>query len=103
MAERPTRSGVTGLPHDHDQLVFVADADLLHRNGQDALLELEQVTLDMDAHEKWMLEQLLLTYVADSVPGETWTDGLAAGVRAVKRDRARRAAQSLADRDRETP
>jgi hypothetical protein len=96
-------TGVTGLPHDHEALTSFADADLLHRNGQEALLELELVTLDMDAHEKWMLEQLLLTYVADSVPEETWADGLAAGVRAVKRDRARRAAQSVAATDRDAP
>ncbi len=73
----------------------LADADVLHRNGQDALLELEIATLDMDAHEKWMLEQLLLTYVADSVPEATWSEGMAAGLRAVMRERARRTAASL--------
>jgi hypothetical protein len=74
---------------------FPDTAEVLHQTGQDALLELELATLDMDSREKWMLEQLLLTYVADSVPAETWTDGIAAGVRAVKRDRARRTAESL--------
>jgi hypothetical protein len=69
-------------------------AELLHRTGQDALLELEVATLDMDSREKWMVEQLLLTYVADSVPTQNWADGLAAGLRAVARDRARRAAAS---------
>jgi hypothetical protein len=70
-------------------------AQLLHESGQDALLELELATLDMDAREKWMLEQLLLTYVADSVPTATWAEGIGAGVRAVQRDRARRLAASL--------
>ena len=73
------------------------NARQLHDTGQDALLELELATLEMNADEKWMLEQLLLTYVADSVPPETWTEGLAAGVRAVRRDRARRTAESLRD------
>jgi hypothetical protein len=63
--------------------------------GQDALLELELATLDMDAREKWMLEQLLLTYVASSVPEETWHAGLVAGVRAVQRDRERHRADAL--------
>ncbi len=62
-------------------------AQVLHENGQEALLG--AATIDMNAHEKWMLEQLLLAYVADSVPAQTWRD-LAAGVRAVRRDRARR-------------
>lgn len=69
-------------------------ARVLHESGQDALMELELATLDMNAHEKWMLEQLLLAYVADSVPAETWEEGLAVAVRAVRRDRARRAAQT---------
>ena len=43
----------------------------------------------MNAHEKWTLEQLLLAYVADSVPVETWHQGLEAGIRAVRRDRER--------------
>ena len=73
------------------------NARQLHDTGQDALLELELATLEMNADEKWMLEQLVLTYVADSVPPETWTEGLAAGVRAVRRDRARRTAESLRD------
>jgi hypothetical protein len=63
--------------------------------GQEALLELEVATLDMDAHEKWMVEQLLLTYVADSVPRETWAEGVAAGVRAVRRARARGTTEPL--------
>ena len=75
------------------------DAQLLHDLGQDALLELELATLDMDAREKWMVEQLLLTFVADSVPDKIWTQGLASGVRAVRRDRARRSAESLRDLD----
>ena len=73
------------------------DAQRLHDTGQDALLALELATLGMDADEKWMLEQLLLTYVADSVPDKTWAAGIAAGARAVRRDRARRTAQSLED------
>jgi len=73
-----------------DDPVFVVPDD-----GQHALLDLELATLDMDADEKWMVEQLLLSYVADSVPAETWQTGLAAGVRAVRRDRARRVAESL--------
>ena len=71
------------------------DVQMMHENGQDALLELELATLDMDADEKWMLEQLLLTYVADSVPAATWAAGLAVGIRAVRRDRARRTAESF--------
>ena len=67
-------------------------AQVLHESGQEALLELELATLDMNADEKWMLEQLLLAYVADSVPEETWREGLAAGIRAVIRDRERRSA-----------
>jgi hypothetical protein len=90
-------SGVTDASQDADSAAVISDsAELLHRNGQDALLELELATLDMDAREKWMLEQLLLTYVADSVPAATWAEGLAAGARAVRRDRARRTAESLA-------
>ena len=73
------------------------DVQRLHDTGQDALLALELATLGMDADEKWMLEQLLLTYVADSVPDRTWADGIAAGVRAVRRDRARRTAETLHD------
>jgi hypothetical protein len=76
---------MTGLPHDVSAL--------LHEYGQDALLELELATLDLDAHEKWMLEQLLLAYVADSVPEATWREGLAAGRRTVMRGRERRSAE----------
>ena len=68
---------------------------LLHEHGFDALLDLELATLDMDSEEKWMVEQLLLSYVADSVPSATWREGVAAGVRAVRRQRAREAAESL--------
>lgn len=75
------------------------DVQILHECGQDALLELELATIDMDAGEKWMVEQLLLTYVAESVPEETWAEGLAAGVRAVRRERARRTARSLREQD----
>jgi hypothetical protein len=65
---------------------FPDDAvQLLHDNGQEALLELELATLDMNAREKWMVEQLLLSYVAESVPVDTWHQGLAAGIRAVRR------------------
>ena len=80
-------AGMSAFPDDH---VFVVPDD-----GQHALLDLELATLDMDADEKWMVEQLLLSYVADSVPAETWQTGLAAGVRAVRRARARRVAESL--------
>ena len=76
--------------HDAEMSEFSATAaQVLHESGQEALLELELATLDMTAHEKWMLEQLLLAYVADSVPEETWHEGLATGIRAVKRDRDR--------------
>ena len=75
------------------------DAQLLRDLGQNALLDLELATVDMDAREKWMVEQLLLTYVADSVPEETWSQGLAAGVRAVRRDRATRSAESVRESD----
>ncbi len=68
---------------------FEPAVQLLHASGQEALLELELATLDMNAHEKWALEQVLLAYVADSVPVETWHEGLEAGVRAVRRDRER--------------
>ena len=51
---------------------FDPAVQVLHESGQEALLELELATLDMNAHEKWTLEQLLLAYVADSVPVETW-------------------------------
>ncbi|MEO6509623.1 MAG: hypothetical protein ABIO16_01445 [Nocardioides sp.] len=46
-----------------------------------------------------MHEQLLLTYVADSVPAETWAAGLACGMRAVARHRARRTARTLSALD----
>jgi hypothetical protein len=83
---------MTASSPDADLPVAVSEtAELLHRTGQDALLELELATLDLDSREKWMLEQLLLTYVADSVPAQTWADGIAAGLRAVNRDRVRRA------------
>ena len=75
------------------------DAQLLRNLGQGALLDLELATIDMDAREKWMVEQLLLTYVADSVPQATWSQGLAAGVRAVRRDRARRSAEDAHEPD----
>ena len=75
------------------------NAQLLRHLGQDALLDLELATVAMDAREKWMVEQLLLTFVADSVPEETWNHGLAAGVRAVRRDRARRSVESLREDD----
>jgi hypothetical protein len=71
------------------------DVRRLDEAGQGALLELELTTLEMNADEKWMVEQLLLTYVAESVPPGIWAGGLAAGVRAVRRDRARRTAESL--------
>ena len=35
------------------------DVRRLHETGQDALLELELATLEMNADEKWMVEQLL--------------------------------------------
>jgi hypothetical protein len=69
-------------------------AQLLHRTRQDALLDLEVATLDMGSREKLTVEQLLLTYAADSVPTQNWADGLAAGPRAVAPDRGRRAATS---------
>jgi hypothetical protein len=75
------------------------DARLLRDLGQDNLLDLELATIDMDAREKWMVEQLLLTYVADSVPTETWCQGLAAGARAVRRDRATRSAEDVRESD----
>ena len=54
---------------------FDPAVQVLHDSGQEALLELELATLDMSAHEKWALEQVLLAYVADSVPVETWHAG----------------------------
>jgi hypothetical protein len=42
------------------------------------LLELEPAMIDVNSHERWMVEQLLLTSIADSVPQATWTEGLAA-------------------------
>ena len=75
-------------PCGHERLVRSRRPGL-HDSGQEALLELELATLDMSAHEKWALEQVLLAYVADSVPVETWHEGLEAGIRAVRRDRER--------------
>jgi len=69
--------------------------DVLHDNGQDALLEAELATLDLSANEKWTLEQVLLAYVAESVPPDVWAAGIAAGMRAVRRERAGSAAQGL--------
>ena len=69
---RPLGSGLrSGRPDATVAWVTIPSPDnaqQLHDTGQDALLELELATLEMNADEKWMLEQLLLTYVADSVP-----------------------------------
>ena len=56
-------------------------------HDRDALLELGLATIDMTSNEKWSVEQLLIAYVADSVPPEVWTRGIDVGVRAVRRAR----------------
>ena len=58
------------------------------RQGQDALFELGLATIDMTSDEKWAVEQLVIAYVADSVPPQIWSAGIDAGVRSVRRARA---------------